>query len=126
MTMHPIEGPNIPHSTLPFSPGIAAGPFVFVSGQASVDASGAIILGTFEDEMRRSIDNVRQVLEAAGMSLKDVVRVGAYLSNESDFPEYNRIYREYFAPPYPARTSVIVGLGPLKFEIDVIAYRDNR
>jgi 2-iminobutanoate/2-iminopropanoate deaminase len=125
MSRKVIDGPDVPHSHLPFSPAIAAGPFVFVSGQASVDATGKIVPDTFEGEMRRSLENVRKVLAAAGLDLKHVVRVTSYLGRQDDLAEYNRIYREYFNEPYPARSTLMGCLGTLlKYEVDVVAYRD--
>ena len=76
---------------------------MFVSGQASVDATGKIINDSFEGEMRRSFENVRKVLAAAGLDLKDVVRVTSYLGKQDDLAEYNRVYREIFSEPYPAQ-----------------------
>lgn len=118
-----IHGDGIPASHLPFSPAVRAGQFVFVSGQASVDDVGQIIVDSFEGEMRRSFDNVTRVLAAAGLTLKDVVRVGAYVARQEDLPEYNRVYRELFASPFPARTTLVGCLGTVvKFEVDVIAF----
>lgn len=111
-------------SHLPFSAAVEANGFVFVSGQASVDASGTIVSGTFEEEMRRSLDNVAGVLASAGLTLADVVRVTSYLRDAEDGPRYNELYREYFSEPYPARTTLANCLSPaLRFEIDVIAVR---
>lgn len=111
-------------SHLPFSPAVEANGFVFVSGQASVGATGAIISGTFEEEMRRSMANVESVLASAGLTLRDVVRVTSYLSDSADGPRYNEIYRDYFTPPLPARTTISNCLpSTLKFEVDVIAVR---
>ena len=113
-------------SHLPFSPAVEANGFVFVSGQASVDATGAIISGTFEEEMRRSMANVESVLASAGLTLRDVVRVTSYLHDSTDGPRYNEIYRDYFTPPLPARTTISNCLPPtLKFEVDVIAVRPD-
>lgn len=113
-------------SHLPFSPAVEANGFVFVSGQASVDATGAIISGTFEDEMRRSMANVESVLASAGLTLRNVVRVTSYVHDSADGPRYNEIYRDYFSPPLPARTTISNCLSPaLKFEVDVIAVRPN-
>jgi 2-iminobutanoate/2-iminopropanoate deaminase len=114
---------QVPTSHLPFSPFVRAGAFVFVSGQASVDGIGKIVDDTFEGEMRRSMENVRAVLAGAGLTLADVCQVRSYVSRQEDLAEYNRIYREYFSAPYPARTTLIGCLGTLlKFEIDVTAY----
>ena len=118
-----IEGPSIPKSSLPFSPAIQAGDFVFVSGQASVDRSGNIVKGTFEEECRRSFENVKEILTAAGLTFGDVVQVRNYVGSQENLASFNQIYREYFSAPYPARTTIMGCLGDLlKFEVDVIAY----
>jgi len=111
-------------STLPFSPGIIAGDFLYVSGQASVDRQdGRIINGTFEEEMRRSIDNLKAIVEAAGLSLEHVVNVRCYLGSEADGARHNEIYAEYFPDPRPTRSTLVGVLGTkLKYEIDCVAY----
>jgi 2-iminobutanoate/2-iminopropanoate deaminase len=110
-------------NTASFSAYLCAGDFVFVSGQAAVDEHGRIVPGTFEEEMRRSIENVERVLGETGLSLSNVVKVGAYIQDPADLSEYNRIYREYFRTPLPARTTLTNCLGDVvKFEIDVVAY----
>ena len=123
MPFEVIRRKDTPVSHLPFSPAIKAGDFVFVSGQASVDSSGKIVVDTFEGEFRRSLENIKLVLVAAGLDLSHVVQVRSYLSREEDLAEYNRLYREFFKEPYPARTTIVGVLGTaLKYEIDVTAY----
>ena len=123
MPIEVVRGPGVPATHLPFSPAIKAGGFLFVSGQASVDEkTGQIISDTFENEFRRSMDNVKRILAAAGTDLKHVVQVRSYLKDATDFPEYNTLYREYFAEPFPARTTISNCLGKVRFEIDVVAY----
>jgi len=111
-------------SHLPFSPAIQAGDFLYVSGQASVDReTGAIISGTFEEEVRRSIDNIKIILESADLSLDHVINVKSYLANENDLESYNSIYAEYFNQPAPTRSTIVSVLPSfIKFEIDCIAY----
>ncbi len=111
-------------SHLPFSPAFIAGELMFVSGQASVDAeTGAIITGSFEAEMRRSIENLRAILEAGGLSLDHVVNVKSYVADEADLALYNQIYPEYFSAPRPSRSTIVGVLGSkLKFELDCVAY----
>ena len=112
-----------PGSRSPFSLAVRAGGFVFVSGQASVDDKGQIVSDTFEGEMRRSIEHVIRILAVEGLTLADVVQARSYVARQEDVAEYNRIYREYFPEPYPARTTIVACLGTmLKFEIDVTAY----
>lgn len=121
--MQIITGDNIPKSHLPFSPAVKAGGFVFVSGQASVDSSGKIVTDTFEGEMRRSLENVRTILTAAGLDFSNVVQVRSYVGVPEYLAEYNAIYREYFTEPFPARTTIVNCLGTaLKYEIDVVAF----
>lgn len=117
-----ITSSNIPKSNLPFSPAIQSGEFVFVSGQASVDKVGNIVEGTFGEECRRSFDNLKVILEAAGLGFEDVVQVRNYVSKQEYLGEFNSIYKGYFNEPYPARTTLIGCLGTLlKFEVDVVA-----
>jgi 2-iminobutanoate/2-iminopropanoate deaminase len=124
MSIQYIKGNKIPSSSLPFSPAVEAGNFVFVSGQASVDELGKIIPDTFENECRRSFDNVSKILSATGLGFRDVVQVRNYVAKQEDLAAFNKIYKEYFTEPYPARTTIMGCLGDLlKFEVDVVAYR---
>ncbi len=123
MTFQVIRGNDVPGSHLPFSPGILAGGFLFVSGQASVDKAGQIVVDTFEGEFRRSMENVQKVLAGAGLTLSDVVQVRCYVDSPDDLAEYNKLYRDVFREPFPARSTIVNCLGgKLKFEIDVVAY----
>lgn len=118
-----IQGGGAIRSPLPFSPAVRAGGFVFVSGMASVDANGAIVHDTFENEARRTYRNLAEVLAAAGLGFTDVVSVRCYLQDKADWDAHNRIYREFFSEPYPARTTLVGCLGDLvKYEVDLIAY----
>lgn len=112
------------NSLLPFSPGIVVGEVLHISGQASVDPKdGHIIPGTFEEEMRRSIENLRAILEAAGLSLDHVFSVRSYLADPSDGVAHNRIYPEYFSKPFPVRSTTISLAGSsLKYELDALAH----
>ena len=114
--------PETPTSQLPFSPCVRVGDMVFVSGQASVDAAGKIVVDSFEGEFRRSLENVAQVLKAAGCGLEQVVQTRNYVRDDADLPLFNQLYREYFRPPFPARTTITNCLPPsLKFEIECVA-----
>ena len=107
---------------LPYSPWVASGGFVFVSGQASVDQDGTIIADTFEAEVRRSFANVSRILSRSGLSFSDIVQVRCYVRDPQDVPEYNQIYRTLFAKPYPARTTLVSCLpDTIQFEVDVVA-----
>lgn len=115
---------DTPVSHLPFSPSVVVGDLIFVSGQASVDLTGKIVSDTFDGEMRRSIENLRKVLDTAGSDLAHVVQTRNYVRDPADLPEFNRLYREYFAEPFPARTTITNCLPPtLKYEIEAVAVR---
>lgn len=125
---HPLVSypqlPGTPTSHLPFSPCVVVGDLIFVSGQASVDQQGNIISDTFEGEFRRSIENVRKVLEAAGSDLAHVVQTRNYVRDPNDLPLYNQLYREYFPQPAPARTTITNCLPPdLRYEVEAVAVR---
>ena len=110
-------------SSLPFSPGVRAGDFVFLSGLASVDENNRIIADTFENEARRTYQNISRVLANGGLTFADVVQVRCYLSNKEDWDTHNRVYREFFAEPFPARTTLVGCLGDMiKYEVDLVAY----
>lgn len=114
--------PGTPVSHLPFSPVVRAGDFVFVSGQASVDGTGQIVTDSFEGEFRRSMENLRGVLAAAGCTLADVIQTRNYVRDAADLPLFNQLYRDYFSAPYPARTTITNCLPPsLRYEIEAVA-----
>jgi 2-iminobutanoate/2-iminopropanoate deaminase len=116
------EGLNRP--TLPYSPVVVSGDFVFTAGQVAHDAEGKLVGTTIEDQTRRTLENLRACLEAAGSSLDEVVKVLAFLSDLDDFPGYNAVYGEFFAAPYPARSSVGAILPPgVLVEIEAVARR---
>ena len=101
---------------------VRTGNLLFVSGQASVDPDGKIIPDTFEGEMRRSIENLRKVLEQAGSDLGHVAQTRNYVRDPADLAAFNQIYAEYFSAPYPARTTITNCLpAVLQFEIECIA-----
>lgn len=115
----PVPGVS---TSLPFSHAIRAGDTVYVSGQASVDETGAYVEDDFAGELRRSFANVERILEAAGGSLDDVVKVTVYLSDMAYRDEYNALYVELWNGVLPARTTVPAEFGFLKVEVDVIAH----
>lgn len=106
----------------PYSHGvISQGRQLFVSGQGPVDpATGEFTGDTFEEQAVRTFENLKAIVEASGASMKDVVKVNAYLSNMGDFAKFNEIYKRYFDAPYPARTTVPVPLVGFMIEIDCI------
>lgn len=123
LVSYPRE-PGTPVSHLPFSPAVVVGDLIFVSGQASVDATGEIVSDTFGGEFRRSVENLRKVLEAAGSDLAHVVQTRNYVRDAVDLPLFNELYRECFSAPFPARTTITHCLpATLQYEIEAVAVR---
>jgi reactive intermediate/imine deaminase len=108
----------------PYSPVVISGDHVYTAGQVAFDADGALVPGGAAEQTRQVLANVAACLAAAGCSLADVVKVNAFLTDMADFAAFNDVYREVFVEPYPARTTVQVGLAPgLLVEIEAIARR---
>jgi 2-iminobutanoate/2-iminopropanoate deaminase len=108
----------------PFSPAIRAGDTVYLSGQVAQDpATGKLIDGDVTRQTEQILKNIDAVLEASGLTLRDVVRVGVFLTDMHDFQAMNAVYAGRFEPPYPARTTVAVAALPLGalVEMDVVA-----
>ena len=117
-----IRTPKGPQPRGPYSQAIVANGFVFVAGQAAVNpTTNEQELGDVRTETRRTLQNIQAILEAAGSSLRDVVRVGVFLADIKDFDAMNEVYREFFPQDQPARTTVGAQLPKIKVEIDCIA-----
>ena len=112
------------------SQGFRVGDLIFVSGQAAVDDAGQIVgPGDFGAQARHAVGNLRRVLEAAGSSLDQVIKVTILVTDMSHFPEVVELRREVFSPPYPADTICEVralAYPELMFEIEAVALADGR
>ena len=118
------EGAPAPRG--PYSPGVRAGDFVFVSGQGPVDpATQQLSYGDIQFEARLTLENVGRVLEACGATFADVVKVSVFLRDGNDFAAMNAVYAEFFGDKKPARTTVETKFADpkMKIEIDCIAYK---
>ncbi|MGA2666391.1 MAG: RidA family protein [Nitrososphaerales archaeon] len=122
-----ITTPKAPGSQYgPFSQAVRAGDFLFLMGQAAFDPEKpwSVVGDDIKQQTRRTLENLKTIIEAAGGSLDDVVQVRAFLTRAEDWPLMNEAYREYFKKDLPARTAVVVELATkgLLVEIDAIAY----
>jgi 2-iminobutanoate/2-iminopropanoate deaminase len=120
-----VYTPQAPKPIGPYSQGVVAGCLLFISGQIPLDpVSGAVVEGDFKARVRRVLDNVKAVVEAAGGSLRDVVKVTVYLRDMSLFQDFNSVYQEYFPENPPARAVVGVSSLPrgVDVEVEAIAY----
>ena len=123
--IQPISTSSAPKALGPYSQAIHAGQFLFVSGQVPIDpATGDLVAGTIADQTRRALQNIGEILKAAGASFQDVVRTTVYLADLADFPAMNETYATFFATPQPARSTIQAAKLPkdARIEIDVIAF----
>lgn len=124
MSWQAIQPEGVARPKAPYSPVVVSGDHVYTAGQVAFDASGTVVSGGVEEQTRQVLANLQACLEAAGCSLADVVKVNAFLTDLGEFDAYNRVYRETFSEPYPARTTVQAGLAPgLLVEIEAVARR---
>ena len=108
----------------PFSLAVRTNGLVFLSGQVGLDPqTKKLVEGGVRPQTTQAFKNLQLVLESAGKSFDNVVRVGVYLTSISDFVAMNEIYATYFAEPYPARTTIAVSALPLGacVEVDMVA-----
>ena len=104
-----VSTDGAPTPTGPFNQAVRMGNLVFTSGQAGRNRETGK-MGDIRDQARRCIANISAILEAAGASLEDVVKVTVYLRNAGDANDFNDEYRKLMPEPLPARSSAYVGL----------------
>lgn len=107
----------------PFSAAVKGTGTLYLSGQVGQDPdTGALVEGDVAEQARQAFRNIEAILNAAGKTLDDVLRVGLYLATMDDFATVNTVYAETFTAPYPARTCIAVQAMPLgaRVEADVV------
>ena len=122
-----IPTDHAPAAIGPYSQAVRAGNTVYFSGQIPLDpATGNLVEGDIAAQARRAFDNLKAVAEAAGGSLDRVVRLGLYLTDLSQFAAVNAVMQDYFAAPYPARSTIEVSGLPkgAAFEVDAVMVLD--
>ena len=121
-----ISTTKAPAAVGPYSQAVDCGDFVFCSGQIPlVPETGLIVEGGLEAQAHQMFQNVQQVLNAAGLDFKDVIKTSVFMTDLRDFGALNEIYGQYFTQPYPARSCVEVSALPkgALVECEVIARR---
>jgi 2-iminobutanoate/2-iminopropanoate deaminase len=120
MARKAIKIDNQGTDALPFSAAVRAGKTLFLSGQVGLDpATGALVRGGVGAQVDQIFRNISAVLEAAGMSLDDVVKANVYLAHMDDYAAMNEAYARAFEKPYPARTCVGVAALPLSARVEI-------
>ncbi|MGA8705798.1 MAG: RidA family protein [Steroidobacteraceae bacterium] len=108
-----IQTADAPKAIGPYSQAVRVGDTVYVSGQIPLDpATGQLVSGEIETEIRRVFDNLEAIAQAAGGSLGNVVKLSVFLTDLSHFPKVNEIMSTYFSEPYPARAAIGVAALP--------------
>jgi 2-iminobutanoate/2-iminopropanoate deaminase len=120
-----IRAAGLPVSAAPLSQAIAAGQFVFVSGQVPRDPETGLVAEDIEAQTHQVLRNIETVLAAAGCRLDQVVKVAAHLADLALRPGFNAAYREHFHEPFPARTTVGSQLEGILVEVDVVAFNPD-
>lgn len=121
-----IQTNNAPQAIGPYSQGIMAGDTLYVSGQIPViPATGVIVSEAVEEQARQVMENVKAVVEAAGLTLDNVVKTSVFIKNMDDFGTINAVYSEYFKENCPARACVEVARLPkdVLLEMEAIAVK---
>ena len=121
-----IQTNNAPQALGPYSQAILAGDTLYVSGQIPINpATGELVTGTVEEQTRQVLENVKAVVEAAGMTLDNVVKTGVFIKDMNDFGAINGVYAQYFVDATPARACVEVARLPkdVRIEMEAIAVR---
>lgn len=121
-----ISTTGAPGAIGPYSQAVKAGDLLFVSGQLPIDpATGAFAGDDIAAQTRQSLTNVKNIVEAAGMTMDDVLRVGVFLKDMEHFAAMNAVYGEFFTGDCPARAAVQVARLPKDalVEIEAVAYQ---
>ena len=126
MTRQAVSTSGAPAAIGPYSQGIAVDGLVFCSGQVGLDpATGELVDGGVEAQVERALRNLSAVLDAAGLTMADVVKTTLFLADIGDFAAVNAVYARHMPDPPPARSTFAVGALPkgALVEVDAIARR---
>jgi 2-iminobutanoate/2-iminopropanoate deaminase len=117
-----ITAPNAPQAGGPYSTAVRQNGMVFLSGQIPLDPqSGQLVTGSIEEQTARVLENLSAVLQAAGLSLSDVVKTTVFLKDMDNFARMNETYSKYFSTNPPARSTVEVARLPRDVQVEIEA-----
>lgn len=116
-----ISTDKAPGAIGPYSQGIRAGNFVFVSGQTPVNPENGSIPDGITAQTEQGLKNVQAIVEASGCTMNDVVEVSVFLKDMNDFAAMNEVYKSFFTQPFPTRAAVEVARLPLDVLVEIKA-----
>jgi 2-iminobutanoate/2-iminopropanoate deaminase len=124
MSLKPLATDKAPGAVGPYSQGMAAGSFIYVSGQLPINSATGEHYKEIEEAARQSLENCKAIVEAGGGTLENIVKVEIFIRDMSLFARMNAVYAEFFGEHKPARAAVEVSKLPLDavIEIQMIAY----
>lgn len=117
-----ITAERAPKPLGPYSQAIVAGNTIYVAGQGPINPGTGKMPTGFEDQAVQTLENIKAIVESAGATLADVVKVNVYLADLGNFAKMNEVYMRYFRDPYPVRATVGTQLlGGMAIEIECVA-----
>ena len=128
MSMKSIHTNQAPAAIGPYSQAIEANGMIFASGQIPIDpATGQFVEGGIQEQTRQALTNARNILQAAGTDMENVIKTTVYLSDIHTFAAMNEVYTQFFTEPFPARSAVAVKDLPkgALVEIEVLAIKPD-
>ena len=128
MSMKSIHTNQDPAAIGPYSQAIEANGMIFASGQIPIDpATGQFVEGGIQEQTRQALTNARNILQAAGTDMENVIKTTVYLSDINNFAAMNEVYAQFFTEPFPARSAVAVKDLPkgALVEIEVLAIKPD-
>lgn len=126
MALRAVKPAGAPAALAAYSPGIDTGSFVFMAGQVGLDpTTNELVEGGIEAQTERALRNLMAVLDAAGLSMANVVKTTCFLADMNDFAAFNGVYARFVGDPPPARSTFAVAGLPrgARVEIEAVAFR---
>ena len=122
--MKTINTKNAPQTIGPYSQAKVVNNFIFTSGQIPLKADGTMVSGNFELECIQVLDNIEEILKAAGTSMSNIIKLTVYLTDLSKFDVLNSVFNKYFDNSLPARSTIEVSRLPKdsRLEIEAIGF----
>ena len=122
MSKEIISTNKAPQAIGPYSQAVKTGNLIFISGQVPINPeTGDVVPGSIEDQANQVIENIRNICEAAGHDLGDIVKLSIFLTDLSNFSIVNEVMKKHFSEPYPARATIEVSGLPLGVDVEIEA-----